>query len=396
MPSETTLRFEWVTDTGHFLRLRDQWNSLGSSAIETVFLTHGWLASWLQELAPSAQLHVLTAWEGDRLVAALPLFGDPKVGRGRRWAFMGVGTLTPNHLDVIAEPGYLPQARTRFAEMLAEKRADWDILEFGKLPADTATAEAFTVRFAESGFATANSVAAACPYCELPPSYDEYLSMLKRRLRKKIRQTRRWVAEQPDSRRAALTDTETDSLAALASLVRIHQARWKGRGYPGAFADPRVVRFHERVVREAHAAGCLRMYVLTEGDDTVAVSYDFHVGSTVQAYLSSFDERWADASPGVLLRSYVIEHSITQSATRFDFLEGEEDYKAAWCPSRRQNLRLSVFNRTLAGRVAHARLIVGEATVRLARFAVPQALRDRIVRRLARRKADQDTETADS
>jgi CelD/BcsL family acetyltransferase involved in cellulose biosynthesis len=396
MPSETTLRFEWVTDTDHFLQLRDQWNSLGSSAIETVFLTHAWLASWLLELAPSAQLHVMTAWDGDRLVAALPLFGDPKVDRGRRWVFMGVGTLTPNHLDVIAQPGYLPQARTRFAEMLVEKRADWDVVEFGKLPADTATAEELAVRFAEAGFATADSVAAACPYCELPASYDEYLAGLKKRLRKKIRQTRRWLDEQPDSRKLAVTGTESDSLAALESLVRIHQARWRGKGYPGAFADPRVVRFHERVVRAAYAAGCLRMYVLTVGDDTIAVSYDFRVGSTVQAYLSSFDEQWSDASPGVLLRSYVIEHSISEGASRFDFLEGEEDYKAAWCPSRRQNLRLSVFNRTLAGRVAHARLIAGEATVRIARRAVPQSLRDRIVRLLARRRATQDTESAGS
>jgi CelD/BcsL family acetyltransferase involved in cellulose biosynthesis len=396
MPSETALRFEWITDADHFLQLRDEWNSLGSSAIETVFLTHAWLASWLLELAPEAQLHVLTAWDGDRLVAALPLFGDPKQGRGRRWAFMGVGTLTPNHLDVIAKPSYLPQARARFAEMLVEKRAEWDVVEFGKLPADTPTAEELTVRFAGAGFATTESVAAACPYCELPASYEEYVATLKRRLRKKIRQTRRWVADEPDSRRLAVTSTESDSLAALASLIRIHQARWEGKGYPGAFADPRVVRFHERVVREAGAAGCLRMFVLSDGDDTIAVSYDFHVGSTVQAYLSSFDERWAEASPGVLLRSYVIEHSISEGANRFDFLEGEEDYKAAWCPSRRQNLRLAVFNRTLAGRMSHARLIAGEATIRFARRAVPQSLRDRVLRFLAHRRATQDTESADS
>jgi CelD/BcsL family acetyltransferase involved in cellulose biosynthesis len=396
MPSETALRFEWITDADHFLQLRDQWNSLGSSAIETVFLTHAWLASWLQELAPSAQLHVLTAWDGDQLVAALPLFGDPKENRGRRWAFMGVGTLTPNHLDIIAKPGCLPQARTRFAEMLTERQAEWDVLEFGKLPADTATAEALSAHFAGAGFATASSISAACPYCDLPASFDEYLSGLGKRLRKKIRQTRRWPAEQPDSRKLVIPDNEPESLAALEHLVRFHQARWEGKGYPGAFADPRVVRFHERVVRAAHAAGCLRMYVLTDGDDTIAVSYDFHVGSTVQAYLSSFDERWADASPGVLLRSYVIEHSILEGAGRFDFLQGEEYYKSAWCPNRRQNLCLSVFNLTLAGRVAHARLIAGETTVRLARRAVPQSLRDNVVRLLAHRKATQDTETADS
>ena len=80
MEPATNLRFEWVTEPQRFLALRDEWNLLGSSAVKTVFLTHAWLATWLQELAPDAELHVLTAWEEDRLVAAFPLFGIRRGG----------------------------------------------------------------------------------------------------------------------------------------------------------------------------------------------------------------------------------------------------------------------------------------------------------------------------
>jgi CelD/BcsL family acetyltransferase involved in cellulose biosynthesis len=395
MPSETTLRYEWVTDAEHFLQLQDQWNSLGSSAIETVFLTHAWLGSWLVELAPSAQLHVLTAWDGERLVAALPLFGDPKVGRGRRWAFMGTGTLTPNHLDVIAEPSRRAETRSRFAEMMLEKRGEWDVIEFDKVPGESATIAAWKDAFGKAGLATTCSESAACPYCDLPGDFGEYTAGIRRRLRKKIRQTRRWVADDPEKRHLTVTDNEQDSLDALEHLVRFHQARWKGKGYPGAFADPRVVRFHRRMVREAQARGCLRMYTLAAEGQIIAVSYDFHIGSTVQAYLSSFDEAWADASPGVLLRSYAIEQSILEHANVFDFLEGEESYKTAWCPLRRQNMRLSVFNRTLAGVASHIRLVTREATVHLARRAVPQSLRDKALRILAHRESTADASDAE-
>ena len=121
MEPASTLRFEWVTEPQRFIALRDEWNLLGSSAIRTVFLTHAWLSTWLHELAPEAELHVLTAWQEDRLVAAFPLFGTAEEGRGRRWAVMGTGTLTPNHLDVIAAPGVLRACSGRVRQTAARR-----------------------------------------------------------------------------------------------------------------------------------------------------------------------------------------------------------------------------------------------------------------------------------
>jgi CelD/BcsL family acetyltransferase involved in cellulose biosynthesis len=388
MEPATKLRFEWVTEPQRFLALRDEWNLLGSSAIKTVFLTHAWLSTWLRELAPEAELHVLTAWQEDRLVAALPLFGTAEEGRGRRWAIMGTGTLTPNHLDIIAAPGVLEHAREGFFGLLLEESANWDMLEFDKLPADSDTPAVIESLFAQAGLATSCSVSAVCPYCDLPPTYEEYVASRKKHIRKEIRQAHRWIAEDPGARKLALVDTESAALEAQRSLQRFHQARWQARGYPGAFADPRVVRFHEVIVRASFEAGELRIYALTDGDETVAVSYNFLIGHTMQGYLSSFDERWAASSPGVLLRTYVMEQSIAEGAARFDFLEGAEHYKAAWCTSERENLRLRVFNRTAAGNLLRSRLAMNSAAVSVARKLISPELREKTVKSLARRGAN--------
>ena len=388
MEPATTLRFEWVTEPQRFIALRDAWNLLGSSAIGTVFLTHAWLSTWLQELAPEAELHVLTAWQGDRLVAAFPLFGTAEEGRGRRWALMGTGTLTPNHLDVIAAPEVLDPAREGFVRLLLEESANWDMLEFDKLPADSETPAVIESRFAQAGLATSRSVSAVCPYCDLPPTYEAYVASRKKHTRKEIRQAYRWLAEDPGVRRLALADTESAALEAQKTLQRFHQARWQAKGYPGAFADPRVARFHELIVRASFETGDLRIYTLTDGEDTVAVSYNFLVGHTMQGYLSSFDERWAASSPGVLLRAYVMEQSIAEGAARFDFLEGTEHYKAAWCTGERENLRLRVFNRTAAGNLLRSKFAMNSAAVSVARKLVSPELREKTVKSLARRGAN--------
>ena len=396
MRPATDLRFEWVTDPNSFLELRDQWNLLGSSAIETVFFMHAWLAAWLEELAPDAELHVLTAWDADRLVAALPLYGSQDAGRGRRWAFMGTGTLTPNHLDVIAEPEVLEQVRTRFVGLLLDESENWDVLEFDKLPADSETAQALDAAFARRGIATSCSVSAVCPYCDLPATFEEYVATRKRDLRKEMRQKRRRFAAEPDKYKLAFADTEEGALSALERLEAIHQARWQGKGYPGAFADPRVVAFHAKVVRAAVAAGYLRTYTLSIDGQVAAVSYNFRIGSTVQGYLSSFDARWADESPGVALRSYVIERAIAEGVTRYDFLEGSEHYKFAWCTDARENLRVRVFNRSVAGQVSRLRHAANETTVRLARRWVPRELRESVVKTMARRGASRSSDSSDS
>ena len=391
MSPETGLRYEWITDHQRFAELRGDWNSLGTSAIKTIFLTHVWLQTWVQELAPDSELHVLAAWDAEQLVGALPLFADPKVNSGRSWQIMGTGTLTPNHLDVIAEPALAQRVREEFVRMLLEATDDWDTLEFDKLPADTDTAVALADAFGRAGLGSSSTVSAVCPYCDLPASYDQYVASRKKRVRKKLRHALSIFAEECRNASCAMMETEPDALAAFDALVALHQARWTEKGYPGAFASPAVVRFHRALIGRALADGFLRIYTLQDDAQIVAVSYDFEVAEIVQAYLSSFDPQWSEWSPGILLRLFAIEHSIAEGARRFDFLEGVERYKSDWCDCERQNLRVVVYNRTIRGQASRVADAAESAGVRVARKLLPPSLREQLVKLRARRGAESDT-----
>ena len=392
----SSLRFEWVEDTEGFARLREPWDALAASAVETIFLTYDWLATWLVELAPDSELHVLTAWDGGRLVGALPLCGSPGIDRGRLWYFMGEGTLTPNHLDIVAEPTVRDEVRVHVVELLLERSAEWDVLEFGKLPAETGTPAALEAGFAAAGIATSCSDAAVCYVCSLPDTYEEYLAERSKNTRKKIGEVRRWLRRQPETFQLAQTQTEEQALAALEALERFHQARWEARGYPGAFAEPRVVSFHMAVVRNAQRNGQLRMYTLADGDEIIAVSYNYCVGQVAEAYLASFDARYFQGSPGVLLRAYAVEQLIAEGVGVFDWLEGAESYKTAWSTGQRRDVSLRAYGRSWAGRIARLWHAANVEAVRLARVLVPGRVRESLNKMAARARGSRQTSGPES
>ena len=276
-----------------------------------------------------------------------------------------------------------------------DRSADWDILEFDKLPVEGGTPAALEAAFAAVGIATSCSESAVCYVCALPPTYEEYLAGRSKNTRKKIGETRRWLKRHPTFK-LVRAETEEQALTAFEALERFHQERWKAKGYPGAFADPRVARFHKAAARSALRNGQLRMYTLSDGDDVLAVSYNFRVGPAAEGYLTSFDQRYAQGSPGVLLRAFTIEQSISEGATLFDWLEGAESYKAAWCSDARRDVVLRAYKPSWAGWSAHLKHAVNHGAVRLARRFMPAGAREAVNKMLARSRASRQTSGPES
>lgn len=384
MPGSDEWTVRCVGSTEEFLALEQDWDSLAAGALQTVFLTHWWLSVWLATYGDAYRLKVLTAWQDRRLVAALPLVTDEPVRRIRRWQFMGSGTLTPNHLDVIACPEDREKAVHAFTAFMLDSRDDWDVLELDKVPADSGMAEVISASAGAAGLPTSVALSAVCPYADLPETFDEYLASLSKSTRKHIKQNfNRLRRSHPDTEfhRAGRPD-EVDR--AMEELHRMHQARWQRKGHAGNFADPDYVRFHGSAAGAALRKGALRVYTLAAGDTLMAVTYAFRTGATVESYLSSFDERWATYGLSSLLTAHVIQDSIAEGVRHFDYLQGQESYKASWCPLERQDSRLRVFNRTLTGRVALARDSAVDGTILLGRRLLPAEVREAILKRVKR------------
>jgi CelD/BcsL family acetyltransferase involved in cellulose biosynthesis len=383
-PSELTLAV--VTDATGFAGLREEWDRLTGSAADTVFLTHAWLGNWLTFLGDDHEPYVLTARDGDRLVAALPLARTTRALGIRALEFMGAGTLTPNHLDVLAEAPYRDAAVGAFIARLLEDR-EWDVLDLDKLPEDSATTRALAAAFAGAGMPSELRESAVCPYAELPSSYDEFFATLSKSARRHTRERIRCIGREHPDARFGVVETEQELDAALEALVRLHQARWEERGYAGSFADPRVGHFHKAMTRDALRDGYLRFYTLTEGADVKACVLCYRMNGSVQAYSCAFEPSWGGYRPGMVLGAHAIEQSIAEGAHRYDHLEGDEQHKSTWAGHERKNLRFTAFAPSLRGRLAHGTTIARERAVETARTVLPPERREALVKLRSRLQA---------
>ena len=88
------------------------------------------------------------------------------------------------------------------------------------------------------------------------------------------------------------------------------------------------------------------MDTIEDGTDVVGCSLHFVQGRTVYYYMGGFDERATNLRPGTALFALVIQRSIAQKYTSFDFLRGGDPYKYRWGATDRKTSRLEIYPRS--------------------------------------------------
>ncbi len=125
--------------------------------------------------------------------------------------------------------------------------------------------------------------------------------------------------------------TEAEARAFLAALAGLHQRTWEERGQPGAFASPAFARFHHALIERGFAAGETDLLRITSGSSVVGYLYNFVHRGQVSAYQSGFDYTGAQPheKPGLTCHRLAIELYRALGMTRYDFLAGDDRYKAS-------------------------------------------------------------------
>ncbi|MBV6458797.1 MAG: hypothetical protein HONBIEJF_01935 [Fimbriimonadaceae bacterium] len=167
---------------------------------------------------------------------------------------------------------------------------------------------------------------AECAVLELPSTFDGYLKTLSKSLRYDVRRIDR--LRNVEIRQA--TESNVDDL--LNGFFRLHSARWRSRGLPGAFASARRRAFHHRYAAAAVREGQCRLAGLYADGKLVGVLYVLQAGNGYYFYQSGFDPGAKSYSPGTLLVADSIHRAIDEGMGIFDFLRGVEPYKLRWQP----------------------------------------------------------------
>jgi CelD/BcsL family acetyltransferase involved in cellulose biosynthesis len=342
-----------VRDEASLATLSTSWDALAG---EIPFRSATWARNWWRHYRDSRSrlLVLLVADAQGDIMGIAPWFVSrcPRLGRVVR--FIGSGEVCSDYVTVLAEPQHAPAVASRLADWLAgEGAAEWDLLDLtGVERADSAVGR-LAESLAERGHVVDLHDDMSCWRSELPDDWDRFLSTLSKSRRER---TRALLRRAIDTGRATVhrVTTHGDLERAFGVLVDLHQKRRQSLSQSGCFASARFTAFHREMAAALLDSGQLRMMWTELEGRPISAEYSFVGGDTVYYYQGGFEPQLADARPGWLSFAVSLKLAIEEGYRNYDFLRGDESYKASWRATARPLMRVRIVGRQRAARVRYS------------------------------------------
>jgi CelD/BcsL family acetyltransferase involved in cellulose biosynthesis len=282
----------------------------------SVFMSWNWLRAYL----PTARMRwsILVLREGHDAIAYLP------IARGGslfdRELFLG-GNPVADYTGMIALPSRAEAAIGLFADVLLAER--WD--GFNVRDVHDPRIETLVRRLEDRGLRLETLDETRCLSCALPSSWETYVTdciSAKTRVNT-LRVERRLAETLPGFWVSEPCDADID--AHVEAMLAVNHIRWGGN-----LTNKR--RRYGALFRNAYDTGVLRMFVYWDGAKPIAGATAFvdELRSSFGLYMIGFDESYDKLSPGKGIIGRAIRAAIESGYQRFDFLRGDEPFKARY------------------------------------------------------------------
>jgi CelD/BcsL family acetyltransferase involved in cellulose biosynthesis len=313
------------TSAAAFDELAAEWTGLlARAAVDTVFLTPAYKRVWWRHLG-HGDLLLLTVRDADgALLGLAPLFITAQPDQGRVLQTVGCVEVS-DYLDWIAARGEEEAVLTALLDFLASPAAPaWDCIDLCNIHRDSPTLRLLPAIAHRHGWRAETSVQDVCPVVDLPPTWEEYLELLRGKDRHELRRkTRR--AEALEELRWYIVGPQHDLQAEIEDFMALMAASSPDKA---AFLAPPMRAFFHDLARAAFDAGWLQLSFLALGEKKLAAYFNLVYKERVLVYNSGLD---AGSDPGfgagIVLTGYLIQHAIKSGYRAYDFLRGDERYK---------------------------------------------------------------------
>ena len=334
-----------IREEGGWDAIRRDWDELFEASPQASSpLDFSWLRKWWEVYGSvyGGGMRIITAWQGQRLIGALPLYIgrrawglDPDVLRFISTGEAEVEETCADYLNLLCLPGWESECLQAIWEVV--NHLPWDQLELNDLPADSPLTQ-WSKYPLDKGLASLVP-RGVCPIGDLSHGFDAYIENLSPKTRQHARQYLR-SAEKSGAMLELATPLDVDIV--FNDLVRLHQERWTAEGKAGCFAAPRFTEFHRALAHEWIPKGRAVLARLSHGGQVHAVIYGFVTHSKFDFYQSGV--RRADngpfISPGTTANLMLMKTLSLQGVVAYDFLRGSSAYKQRLASGERQLLSL--------------------------------------------------------
>jgi len=337
-----------IDDFDHLRNLRDQWEVLLDRSLNgTVFQSYEWISNWWKRFGFGKKLFVVAVSSSDSLVG-LALFMIVVRTHGgitiRSLHFCGEtgSRLCPDHLDVIASPGFEEQTVDVVINKIFSNTNAWDMVSLSSIAHGSVLYKRMLLELDNNHYSYGNGVSCEAPFLELPSrSHKNWKDKLKK-LSKTYLVTTDILMKLHDVEHGLAI---TKQLVGASAMRKNHLSSWD---------DEEYANFHLDVCRELADKIKFNVAVLYCNDLPVAVLYGYVVKNKYLMYSIGLDSDYGKFSAGQILIGKFIEYLTENRIAEFDFLRGDEDYKYRWTDTSRQNNYINIFNKTIRGTLLYA------------------------------------------
>ncbi|HEX4149797.1 MAG TPA: GNAT family N-acetyltransferase [Pirellulales bacterium] len=314
----------------------------------------GWVWNecwWRHYRGPSDRLHVLALEDRTGQVRGLaPWYVGHSPWLGRVVRFLGTGEVCSEHLTILCEPGWQTPVVDALAYWLSQDHhRHWDTLELEGIDGENTTVHALVAALVERRHRVHRQPTINAWRVNLPETWDEYLAQFTSRRRERLRRAFRRKFDTGEAQLRMADDLESLAVG-WPAFELLHNRRRESQGQPGCFASPRFAAFHREVAPRLLASDQLRLEWLELKGCPAAAEYGLCDDQTIYCYQTGFEPNLAEESPGWLAFGSSIQRAIHDGYRWFDFLRGDEAYKATWKAVPRELATLRIFARHLRGR----------------------------------------------
>jgi len=317
-----------ITTPAQWAAWSEQWNRL---AQHNPMISHDWLAAWWQTFGAGHQLHILAIEHEGRLLACLPTYlHSTKLGAELRW--LGSGKVSSDYLSVL-----MAQHETDLAlhpmeslwEMLQDSLSQGVISGWRGIRLEGMSQADPQIDTLHHRFGMRSDPLGNTWRIHLPETWQGFIDRVKKsHCYRKVKKVNQNIAAGKLTVR--FLDTAEDADFGLETLIALHQLRRHDLGESGCFDDARFVQFLTEATHSMLNRGVARFLVCQASDQPIGIQLQLLGNDTVFVYQCGMDPRALKLEPGHALVAIAVRTAIEQGYQNFDFLRGDEVYKAFW------------------------------------------------------------------
>jgi CelD/BcsL family acetyltransferase involved in cellulose biosynthesis len=297
---------------------------------------------------------ILTVRDERGTVAGIaPLYAVESPVWGGTLRFLGDGETCSERLTILVDPHRRAQVVRTLADWLTGTAGgSWSLMDLEGVEEGDETILELAGEMSSAGSVASFRSGPPCWAIDLPASWDEFLARLSANRRNRVRQI---VSRFLMTRRAVVRKVVDDESwrRGFEILVDLHQRRRTHLGEAGCFASSRFLAFQRDVGRRMLEAGLLRQSWVEMDGKPIAAECGLFGHRTVLIYNVGMEPAAEELRPGWMSFAASIKSAIEEGAQVFDFLRGDEPYKAQWRGEPRPMRRVWIAAPHPAARIRH-------------------------------------------